>query len=218
MKDRRDASIIKSNNAFKRMGSGKGNWGTELDAQMNVEEFGIDIEMEIEAGPDIFALSSSDMQPAEGDVSEPKADATAADGDKPKEVEVRRNRKGYQILEIERSFELRASQKLAKVSKENQDPAVEGGEAKTVTKDVAPAKTEAKEAAEDAAPAKAKGADAEAKVPVKTPDTKKLQEAAALRFKQKGPAWGIVKTEAAEKPKLSPIKEELKQKGKSKGK
>merc|ERR550517_848078 len=153
---------------------------------MNVEEFGIDIEMEIEAGPDIFALTYADLQPAEGDVSESKADATAADGDKPKEVEVRRNRKGYQILEIERSFELRASQKVAEVSKENQDPAVEGDEAKTLTKDVTPAKTEAKKAAEDAAHAKAKGADAEAKVPVKTPDIKKLQEAAALRFKQKG--------------------------------
>merc|ERR1719419_1560565 len=124
---------------------------------MNVEEFGIDIEMEIEAGPDIFALTSADLQPAEGDVSEPKADATAADGDKPKEVEVRRNRKGYQILEIERSFELRASQKLVEASKENQDPAVEEGKA-----DVAPAKTEeAKKASEDAAPAKDKGTVAE---------------------------------------------------------
>jgi len=214
MKDRRDASIIKNNIAFKRMGSGKGNWGTELDAQMNFEEFGMDLEMETEVGPDIFALTSADLQPAEGDVTDSKADETAAGEDKPKEVEVRRNRKGYQILEIERSFELRASQKVAEVSKENQDPAVEEGKA-----DVAPAKTEeAKKAAEDAAPAKDKGTGAEVKVPVKTADTEALQKAAALRFKKKGPAWGIVKTEAAEKPKLSPIKEELKQKGKSKGK
>jgi len=187
---------------------------------MMVEEFGIDIEMETEVGPDIFALTSADLQPAEGDISDPKADATAAGGDKPVEVEVevRRNRKGYQILEIERNFELRASQKLAEVAKENQDPTVGEVEAKAVTKDVAPAKTEAKKAAEDTATAKAEGTGAEAKVPVKTPDTEELQKAAALRFKKKGPAWGIVKTEAAEKPKLSPIKEELKQKGKSRGK
>merc|ERR550517_135650 len=60
---------------------------------MNVEEFGVDIEMEIEAGPDIFTLISAELQPAEGDVSEPNADATEADGDKAKEVVVRRNRK-----------------------------------------------------------------------------------------------------------------------------
>merc|ERR550517_2237225 len=158
---------------------------------MNVEEFGIDLEMETDVGPDIFALTSADLQPAEGDGSDQKADAAAAGGDKPEEVQVRRNRKGYQILEISRNFELRASQKPAEVSKENQDPAVENGKV-----DVAPAETEeAKKAAENAAPAEAKGTGTEAKVAVKTPDTEALQKAAALRFKKKGPAWGIVQTE-----------------------
>jgi len=106
MKDRRDASIIKNNNALKRMGSGKGNWGTELDAQMMVEEVVLDIEMETDIGPDIFALTSADFQPAKGDVSDTRAGVTAAGGDKPEEAKVRRNRKGYQILEIERSFEV----------------------------------------------------------------------------------------------------------------
>jgi len=219
MKDRRDASIIKNNNAFKRMGTGKGNWGTELDAQMMVEEVKLDIEIETDIGPDIFALTSADLEPAKGDVSDAKADTTAAGGDKPKEVEVRRNRKGYQILEIERSFEIRASQKLLEASKENQAPAVEGEQTKVATKDAAPAKTEeAKKATEDAPPAKEKEAEAETKVSVKTPDTKELQKAAALRFKKKGPAWGIVRTETAKNPKLSPIKEELEQRGQSKGK
>merc|ERR1719397_320656 len=180
---------------------------------MNFEEFGRDVEMETEVGPDIFALTSTDLQPAEGDVSDPKADETAAGEDKPEEVEVRRNRKGYQILDIERNFELRASQKLAEVTKENQDPAVEEDKADAAVAE----KEEAKKAAEDAVPAKDKGAGAEAKVPVKTADTTELQKAAALRFKKKGPAWGIVKTEAV-KPEVSPIKEELKQKSKSKGK
>merc|ERR1719233_1885855 len=151
---------------------------------MMVEEVKLDIEIETDIGPDIFALTSADLEPAKGDVSDAKADTTAAGGDKPKEVEVRRNRKGYQILEIERSFEIRASQKLLEASKENQAPAVEA---------------------------------AQTKVSVKTPDTKELQKAAALRFKKKGPAWGIERTEAAKKPKLSPIKEELKKKGQSKG-
>merc|ERR550534_1859157 len=90
---------------------------------MNVEEFGINLEMETDVGPDIFALTSADLQPAEENGSDPKADGTAAGGDKPEEVQVQRNRKGYQILEIQRNFELRVSQKPAEVSKENQDPA-----------------------------------------------------------------------------------------------
>merc|ERR1719245_2457450 len=68
---------------------------------MMVEVVGIDLEMETEVGPDIFALTSADLQPAEGDVSDPKVDATAAVDDKREEVKLRRNRKGYQILEIE---------------------------------------------------------------------------------------------------------------------
>merc|ERR1719382_1811573 len=49
---------------------------------MNVEVFGIDLEMETEVGPDIFALTSAELQPAEGDVSDPKTDATAVSGDR----------------------------------------------------------------------------------------------------------------------------------------
>jgi len=116
------------------------------------------------------------------------------------------------------------------VSKENQDPTVEGEIAETATKDTAPIKTEeakkvteaketeeAKKLTDDVVPAKAKETGAEAGVSVKTPDTKELQKAAALRFKKKGPAWGIVRAEAAKNPKLSPIKEELKQRGQTKG-
>jgi len=199
-----------------------------------VEEVVLDIEVETDVGPDIFALTSADLQPAQGDVSDTKPDATAADGDKAVEVEVRRNRKGYQILEIERNFEIRASQKVVEVSKEDQDPTIEGEKAETATKDVAPATTEeekkistpvkekeaeeAKEPTKDVAPDKTKETGSEPKVSIKTPDSKELQKAAALRFKKKGPAWGIVRTEAPEKSKLSPIKEELEQRGQSKSK
>merc|ERR1719397_1095463 len=198
---------------------------------MMVEELGIDLGTETDVGPALFALKSADLRPAQEDVLDTKADATAG-GDKP-EVEVRRNRKGYQIIEIERNFELRISQQLLQVSKENQDfPAVKGEQTKMKTKDAPPAKTEAtkktienatpakdketgeaKKAAEDAESALAKEAGAESKVSVKTPDTEELQKAAALRFKKKGPAWGIERTEAAKKPKLSPIREELHKKG-----
>merc|ERR1719193_728821 len=128
---------------------------------MMVEEVKLDIEIETDIGPDIFALTSADLEPAKADVSDAKADTTAG-GDKPKEVEVRRNRKGYQILEIERSFELRTSQKLLEASKENQAPAVE--------------EEQTKKATEDAPPAKAKEAGAETKVAIKTPDSEKLQK------------------------------------------
>merc|ERR1719397_139911 len=183
---------------------------------MMVEELGIDLGTETDVGPALFALKSADLRPAQEDVLDTKADATAG-GDKP-EVEVRRNRKGYQIIEIERNFELRISQQLLQVSKENQDfPAVKGEQTKMKTKDAPPAKAkatgEAKKAAEDAESALAKEAGAESKVSVKTPDTEELQKAAALRFKKKGPAWGIERTEAAKKPKLSPIREELHKKG-----
>merc|ERR1719382_677347 len=50
---------------------------------MNVAEFGIELDLETDVGPDIFALTSADLQPAEGDGSDPKADTTAVGGDKP---------------------------------------------------------------------------------------------------------------------------------------
>jgi len=196
IKDRRDASIIKNNNTLKRMGMGKGNWGTELDAQMMFEEFGNDMEMETEESEmETFALTAA---PEQEDTSGTKADTTAAKEDKPDEPKVLRNIKGYKILEIVRNFEPRARQmKMAEVSKENQDPEA-GGD------DLGKAK-------EDSKAATGKPSGGTSKTSVKSPDTKKLQEAAALRFKKKGPAWGITPKEDAKKPKLSPIKEELKQ-------
>jgi len=191
MRDRRDASIIKNNIAFKRMGTGKGNWGTELDAQMTFEELGLDLEMEaVELGPEIIAMSSLELKPEQAET-----DAKGADDKKPQEAKVQKNRKGYQIIEFKRNFELRPSEKKAEVAKENKDPA----EGETVEK-----KVSVKPPA-----AKSKDSGAEAKVSVKMPDTKELQKAAALRFKKKGPAWGIELKELKE-VKSSPIKEELK--------
>merc|ERR1719233_1150937 len=163
----------------------------ELDAQMTFEKFGMDLEMEtVEVGPEIIAMTSLELQPEEAEAD------TAGDEEKPKEAEVRRNRKGYQILEFERSFELRASQKTEE-SKENKDPAV--------------AETKVKKATET------KASGTEAKVAAKIPDNEELQKAAALRFKKKGPAWGIATTGGAKEVKSSPIKEEL-EKAQSKGK
>merc|ERR1719233_1690226 len=54
---------------------------------MMVVEFGTDLEVETDVGPDIFALTSADLQPAQADVGDTKA-KTTADGDKPNEVGV----------------------------------------------------------------------------------------------------------------------------------
>jgi len=199
MRDRRDASIIKNNISLKRMGTGKGNWGTELDAQMMFEKFGMDMEMETaEVGPEIIAMTSFELQP-----EKVITDAAAADKEEPKEVPVRRNSKGYQILEFPRNFELRASQNKTEASKENKDPAM--------------AEPKVEEALENEAAAEKKASGAEAKVSAKMPDTKELWKAAVLRFKKKGPAWGIALTGDAKEVKSSPIKEEL-EKSQSKGK
>jgi len=202
MKDRRDASIIKNNNALKRMGMGKGNWGTELDAQIFFEEFGNDMEMETEEiEMETFALTAATLQ---GDTSGTKADTVATE-DKLDETKVLRNRKGYKILEIVRNFEPRASQiKKAEVLEENQGPDAGGDESN--------------KSKEDSKLATGKPSGGTSITSVKSPDTKELQKAAALRFKKKGPAWGITPKEDAKKPMLSTIKEELKQKGHSKGK
>lgn len=206
MKDRRDASIIKNNNTLKRMGMGKGNWGTELDAQMmyEFEEFGLDMETESEENEmETVESTASPLQPEQGDASASKADKAANEAKA--ETKVLRNRKGYKILEIVRNFEPRASQmKVAEILKENQDPTA-GGDESTKVK-------------QDSKAAAGKPSGGTSKTSVKSPDSKELQKAAALRFKKKGPAWGITPTEDAKKAKLSPIKEVLKQKSHSKGK
>jgi len=203
IKDRRDASIIKNNNTLKRMGMGKGNWGTELDAQIFFEEFGNDMEMETEETEmETFASTAATLQ---GDTSGTRADTTAAREDKPDETKVLRNRKGYKILEIVRNFEPRASQiKMTEILEENHGPDAGGDESE--------------KAKEDSKLATGKPSGGTSKTSVKSPDTTELQKAAALRFKNKGPAWGITPKEDAKKPKLSAIKEELKQKGNSKAK
>jgi len=198
IRDRRDASIIKNNNALKRMGTGKGNWGTELDAQMTFEELGLDLEMEtVELGPEIIAMSSLELKSKQAET-----DAKGADEEKPKEAKMQKNRKGYQILEFTRNFELRPSEKKVEVAKENKDPAT--------------GKTEEKKVSGKPPAAEGKDSGAEVKLSVKMPDTKELQKAAALRFKKKGPVWGIEPKEQKE-VKSCPIKEELK-KSQSKGK
>merc|ERR1719320_1926979 len=122
--------------------------------------------------------------------------ATAATKEEKEEIKVRRNKRGYMILEFERNFGLRASQVKEEVETENQDPAA-GDKTKR-------------------GPAKA--GDATVAAPPE-PDKKleELRKTAALRFKEKGPAWGA-SAGGVKKQKLSPIKEELKQKSKSKGK
>merc|ERR1719285_805461 len=160
---------------------------------MMFEEFGLDMEM------DTVAITAAPLQPQQGNTS------AAAKEDKPEETKVLRNRKGYKILEIVRNFEPRASQmKIAEVLKENQDPTAGGDESK---KEI-----------EDSKAAAGKPSGGTSKKSVKPPDSKELQQAAALRFKKNGPAWGITPKEDAKKAKLSPIKEELKQKAHSNGK
>jgi len=191
MKDRRNASQIKNINMFKRMGRGKGNWGTELDAQMALEFSENEWEMETESD---VSMTVAEVAVVKGEEVASKS-ATDATEEKPEDVEIRRNKKGYRILEIERNFGLTATQKQA-ATKENQQPAAESGD-------------DSKKESPDTSTAPTKEAGSEVKTPVKSQE--ELQKAAALRFKQKGPAWGKV-AEAVKKVKLSPIKEELKQK------
>merc|ERR1719334_537575 len=116
---------------------------------MTFEELGMDLEMEtVELGPEIIAMSSFELQPEKAD-----KDAEGADEEKPKETKVQKNRKGYQVLEFTRNFELRPSEKKAEVAKENKDPA-------TAEEKKAPGKPPA---------ADRKDSSTEGKVPVKMP-------------------------------------------------
>merc|ERR550534_1738101 len=107
---------------------------------------------------------------------------------KPVEAAVRRTKKGHMILEIKRTFEVRASQEKEISAEETQDKA---------EKNEPDEETEKKK--EEAVLAKA----------VKSQE--ELRKSAALRFKKKGPAWGQVASGDAKKEVASPIRDELKQ-------
>jgi len=186
MKDRRNASQIKNINMFKRLGRGKGNWGTELEAQMIAVDSENVWEMDInETETEDVIMAVADVEVAKSEDAGSKPDDTDIKKEKLDKPAVRRNKRGYQILEIERNFEVRASEKEV-VASEEQAPAA-SDEAKKQTPASADVKTEVK------------GLDAKR--------LEDLRKAAASRFKEKGAAWGGIK-----KQKVSPIKEELKQK------
>merc|ERR1719320_1037256 len=152
------------------------------------------IEMETETS----AMTDAEVEVAEMEVvkvEEAAPEPATATKEEKEEIKVRRNKRGYMILEFERNFGLRASQVKEEDETENQDPAA-GDKTKR-------------------GPAKA--GDASVAAPPE-PDKKleELRKTAALRFKEKGPAWGA-SAGGVKKQKLSPIKEELKQKSKSKG-
>jgi len=195
MKDRRNASQIKNINMLKRMGSGKGNWGTELQAQMMADDSEYIWETDInESETTTTSVAAAEEEEAKSKEVASESITTEAKEDKLEEAEVRKNKKGYVILNIERNFGGRGSLLKEDVADENQDPN-KGDEADKKEPDLAAVKKR-----EEALLAKV----------VKSQE--ELQKSAALRFKKKGPAWGKAGEGATEKPKKSTIKEELKQK------
>jgi len=183
MKDRRNASQIKNVYMMKRMGTGKGNWGTDLEGQMMAVDSEYIWEMdtnETETEDVVMAVAGAEVEVAKSGDAASKTDTTDAKKEEPEKAVVRRNKKGHIILEIVRNFGVRSSKKEA-VASEEQGPDA-GDEAK-----------------KRSAKPKETGLDAK--------KLEELRKAAALRFKKKGAAWGGVK-----KQKVSPIKEELKQK------
>merc|ERR1719320_837951 len=141
-------------------------------------------------------MTTSEEQIAKVEEAAPEPAGVNAKEEK-KEVKVRRSKRGYMILEFERNFGVMARQLQDEpIESENQDP-VAGDKTKRGPPEAGNASK--------AAPTK--------------PDKKleELRKAAALRFKEKGPAWGYG-AGGVKKQKLSPIKEELKQKSETKGK
>jgi len=182
MKDRRNASQIKNVYMMKRMGTGKGNWGTDLEGQMMAVDSEYIWEMdtnETETEDVIMAVPEAEVEVAKSKDAGSKTDTKEAKKEEPKEAVVRRNTRGYQILEIVRNFGVRSSKKEAVASEEQVADAGDKSKKKSAAKETG---LDAKRLAE-------------------------LRKAAALRFKKKGAAWGGVK-----KQKVSPIKDELKQK------
>jgi len=205
VKDRRSASgPLKSND--KKMGHGRGNWGSELDAQMETN------------GNDFIT-------PAEWDAigeKESGSNSVSAPGkeNKIKKATVRLNEKGYKILQFVRNFGVRASQKKDEAATaENEEHVAGYDETKKLSADSDGGEAKNFSAVKEAVDKKVVTSE---KVSVTAADTAKAQSApggaktsSTYRFNKQGPAWGQVAARDKKKEKLPSIKELLKQKSKS---
>jgi len=209
LKDRRSASTPVKN-LDKKMGHGKGNWGSDMDAQMEAESATKTETIETET----LAMTVSEWEASQG----------IATDDKKGETTVRRSRKGYRILNIIRKFELRGSAKKEEPDGGKKEDPTSGDDKTqdTAKSDGAESKKPQSATTED----KAK----EATSSTATTDVKAMasdksegkQEVAKtsvkFRFNKTGPAWGQSGGGGDKKEKLPSIKEILKQKSQLKGK
>jgi len=208
VKDRRSASFpVKS--IDKKMGHGKGNWGSELDAQMR--------EMETN-GTDI--ITAAEWEAIYEEQLGFKSVSAPGKENKLGKVTGRQKKKSRKILQIVRNFGERATQKKGEAATAENDDHVAGYD-KTKNApadsvgDAAKKLSAVKEAVEK------KGATSE-EARVKATDTAKAKDAPGcvktftkFRFNKKGPAWGQVAEGDKKKEKLPSIKELLKQKSQS---
>jgi len=205
VKDRRSASSPVKN-IDKKMGHGKGNWGSELGAQIH--------EMETNENDHITAAEWEAIYEKQSSF---KSVSAPGKENKLEKATGRLNKKGRKILQFVRNFGVRATQQKGEAATPENEDHVAGKTTKNVPADSVgdEAKKLSVKEAEDK-----KGATSE-EASVKATDTAKAKDApgcvktSTFRFNKKGPAWGKVAEGDKKKEKLPSIKELLKQKSQS---